>query len=435
MIGLRMFATLLALGAALGMQGAMADPPLAIGPWRAWLDAQKQELPFGLELQREAGSGAWRAVIVNGEERIDVSEVDFADGTLTIPFPHYDSVITATASADGTRIEGAWRKRRNADEWPELLFHATAGEAPRFAGTRQGAPEAGSELVAGRWSVRFASDEQPAVGEFRIAEDGSARGTFLTTTGDHRFLAGRIDRERAGPGSLVTSDDGPPRIALRLSAFDGSHAFLYSALLQPDGTLAGDFWSGGRFHDTWTAVRDEHAALPDAFSLTRAVEGGNVDSLGFPDLDGRTRKLSAPEFAGKLRLIELFGSWCPNCADEARELAELQRTYGPRGLTVLGLAFELTGDLARDAELVRRYAARHGASWPMLLAGVQDRQKASASLAGVIDGLRAWPTTLFVDATGQVRAVYTGWNGPATGEANVKQRAQITALIEKLLAE
>jgi len=283
--------------------------------------------------------------------------------------------------------------------------------------------------------VRFAGDAEPAVGEFHIVAGGEARGTFLTTTGDHRFLAGRIDREQPGPGSLLASDDGTARFGLRLSCFDGSHAFLYSALTQPDGTLAGDFWSGGRFHDTWTAVRDEHAALPDAFSLTRAVPGGNANELVFPDLEGQPRRLSEPEFAGKLRVIEIFGSWCPNCADEAAELAELQAKYGPRGLKLVGLAFELTGDRARDAELVRRYAARHGANWPMLLAGVQDRKKASTALAGVIDELRAWPTTLFVDAAGKVRAVYTGWSGPATGEANAQQRAQIEKLIESLLAE
>jgi thiol-disulfide isomerase/thioredoxin len=330
-------------------------------------------------------------------------------------------VITATVSDEGRRLDGAWRKRRNADEWPELLFHATSGAAPRFAGTSEDAPSAGSERVAGRWSVRFAGDAEPAVGEFHIVAGGEARGTFLTTTGDHRFLAGRIDREQPGPGSLLTRDDGTARFGLRLSCFDG--------------TLAGDFWSGGRFHDTWTAVRDEHAALPDAFSLTRAMPGGNANELVFPDLEGQPRKLSEPEFAGKLRVIEIFGSWCPNCADEAAELAELQAKYGPRGLKIVGLAFELTGERARDAELVRRYAARHGANWPMLLAGVQDRKKASTALAGVIDELRAWPTTLFVDPAGKVRAVYTGWSGPATGEANAQQRAQIEKLIESLFAE
>jgi thiol-disulfide isomerase/thioredoxin len=425
------FLVLSALAGVAASQSAPAPGPApAEGPWHAWLEAQEHTLPFGLELRRDASAeSGWKAVVVNGEERLDVPEVAFEDGALTLAFPHYDSVIMATVSGEGRRLDGSWRKRRNADEWPELLSHAPAGAAPRFESRATGTPAAELDAaVAGRWAVQFKSDDEPAVGEFHLAADGEARGTFLTTTGDHRYLAGRIDREPPA------ADGGAARYGLRLSCFDGSHAFLYLAVTQPDGTLTGDFWSGGRFHDTWTARRDDKAALPDGFSLTHARDGANVNDLSFPDLDGKMRKLSEPQYAGKLRLIEIFGSWCPNCADEAEELVQLQRDYAGQGLHVVGLAFELTGELRRDAELVRRYAARHGASWPMLLAGVQDREKATAAL-GVIDELRAWPTTLFVDAGGKVRAVYTGWCGPATGEANREQHARIVKLIESLLAE
>src|SRR5215467_14560695 len=133
---MRLLATLVLLPLSTTAAQSAPPPDPATGPWRAWLEAQQHELPFGLELKHDAAADPpWHAVVVNGDERLDVPDVDFDDGTLTLAFPHYDSVITATLSAEGRRLDGTWRKRRNADEWPELLFHATAGAAPRFAGS------------------------------------------------------------------------------------------------------------------------------------------------------------------------------------------------------------------------------------------------------------------------------------------------------------
>jgi thiol-disulfide isomerase/thioredoxin len=267
------------------------------------------------------------------------------------------------------------------------------------------------------------------VGEFQVGKRGDTSGTFLTTTGDYRFLAGSVDRLYAADGPPGTQAIG---YRLRLSCFDGAHAFLFEAVSQPDGSLSGDFWSGNRSHDTWTAVRNPEAALPDGFTLTHASNAVALSDLVFPDLDGVPHRLSDPQFAGKARILEIFGSWCPNCADEADELVTLQAEYGPMGLSITGLAFELTGDRARDAEQVRRYAKRHGVTWPLLVCGVSDRDKATAAL-GLLDHLNAYPTTLFLDAAGNVRAVYTGYCGPATGEAYVQQHAAFVKQIETLL--
>ena len=425
---------LVLLGCATRVPRDAAAPPGTphAGPWRAWLDAQGQEVPFDLELRTEAG--AWHARIENGEERIEVPQVALADGTLTLGFPHYDSVIVAQVSERGARLDGTWRKRRGADDWCELPFHADAGEHPRFRAGGSGKPwPTSAEAVGGRWAVRFASSADPAVGIFSITSEGEGRGTFLTTTGDDRYLAGRIDREGPGMDSLLQGTDAAGiYYGVRLSCFDGAHAFLFTALLQPDGTLQGDFWSSDRWHDTWTATRDDFAQLPDGFSLSKASGAVSLDDLVFPDLDGTPRRLSDPQFAGKARLIEIFGSWCPNCADEADELVRLQKEFGARGLTIIGLAFEVTGDHARDAEQVRRYAARHGVTWPLLVAGLADKDMATASL-GLLDKVRAFPTTIFLDEQGKVRAVYTGFSGPATGAAYAEQHAEFVRVIEGLL--
>lgn len=395
-----------------GLGGPADRSPLAEGRWRAWLDTPGGPLPFGLELARDGDD--WTAVVLNGDERIAVpSVVPTADG-LALDIPHYDSRIDATAAGDGRFLEGTWTKRRGADRVARLGFHAVAGRVPRFVDGRA----APGEPLTGRWRVRFGTSDEDAVGEFDVAPDGTAHGTFLTTTGDYRFLAGRQDGDR-----------------LRLSCFDGAHAFLFDATRDEDGALVGDFWSGAHWHDTWTAARDPDVSLPDAFAQTRWVGGPtSLGDVAFPDLDGELRALDDPAFAGRARVLHVFGSWCPNCHDASAEIVRLAETYGDRGLSVLGLAFELTGDLERDARQVRRYAEAHGVTYPILVAGLSDKSAATASL-GLLDRVRSYPTTIFLHGDGRVHSIHSGFSGPATGARYDELRRRYTEIVEELLAE
>ena len=99
----------------------------------------------------------------------------------------------------------------------------------------------------------------------------------------------------------------------------------------------------------------------------------------------------------------------------------------------MGLAFELTGNFERDARQVRRYVDRFEIEYPVLVAGVADKEKASAALP-IIDRLRSYPTTIFLDAEGEVYSVHAGFSGPATGEAYQKLREDFETIIKELLA-
>lgn len=415
----------------------------AVGVWRAWLDSPGGELPFGLELQPKSGAapGSFAGWLWNPPERIPIARLEWIAGELVLHLDPYDSTVRARLGADAQSLDGTWRKRKDATTWVELPFHARWGPARRFAALPGAAPTA---ALPGRWRVRFASDSDPAVAVLaeaapdgrREKADGGLVGTFLTSTGDYRYLAGNRDGDR-----------------IRLSCFDGAHAFLFDAQLLSGGPggapgsrpgqappsagglrLAGHFFSGDRWHDTFTAEPDEHAQLADPFAQSRASAEANLGALRFPDVEGRSRALNDPAFAGKARIVEVFGTWCPNCNDEAAYLVELHKKYGPRGLSIVALAFELTGDLGQDTQQVRRFAAFHHAAFPMLIAGVADKQKASRSLP-LLDRVRAYPTTIFLHRDGRVRAVHTGFAGPATGAAHAELRRRFTELVEELLAE
>lgn len=406
------------LAALILAQSAGAEGRLALtqGAWRAWLDVPGGELPFVLECSGAPGELAFR--VINGAESIAVPEATatLADG-VRLRFPHYDSEIRATPSADGARLDGAWRKRRGPNTWTEVPFHAVAGASPRFAAPADAVP-ADPAAWTGRWSARFEGAEDPAVGVFFARADGAAQGTFLTTLGDYRFLAGDAFGAR-----------------LRLSTFDGAHAFLFLAELGADGTVRGDFWSGATHHEAWSATRDPAAQLPDPFAEVAPAAGAlPLSALKFRDLDGAERSLDDPAFAGKARVISLMGSWCPNCNDEAALWAELHARFAGRGLSIVSLGFELTGDAERDAGQLRRFRERHGIRWPILLGGVADKEAAARAFP-LLARVKAFPTAVFLDAGGRVRMVHSGFAGPAAGVAHERQRLDYERAIETLLAE
>ena len=392
-----------------------ADPETvfpAEGEWRAWLDSPGGELPFGLEVSRDGAE--MEVVIINGSERIDVPRVEANGAELVLGIDHYDSTIVAKVTDGGTRLSGRWEKTTGPQQTASLSFHAEAGSQERFRHDDADDP-ATDAAIDGRWTVEFSSSDDSAVGIFSSLPDGSIEGTFLTTTGDYRYLAGRFDGGR-----------------LRLSCFDGAHAFLFDARLQADGSLAGDFWSRDSSHETWTARRSPAANLADAFAQATTVSDTDIGRISYPDLDGRPRLLDDPEFAGRARLLYVFGSWCPNCGDATRLMVELDRRYRQRGLSIVGLAFEVTGDVSRDSQQVRRYADYHQVKFPLLLAGLSDKSEASTAFP-VIDRVRAYPTTVFLDHAGVVKAVHSGFSGPATGEAHEELKRRFESLIEDLL--
>lgn len=387
------------------------------GTWRGALDCPGGEIPFGLTFEEgEAGPVGW---LENGPERLRMPRLEAVQPGGIVPgyrlhLDPYDSFLEFAHVGD--ELLGEWVRYQGTARESRLLFQAQPAEgAPRFA---LGEPKADAVAgLSGRWSVDFSSSKDNAVGLFQASKNGAVSGTFLTTLGDYRWLAGATDGK-----------------VLKLSVFDGAHAFLFSARVTGGGTLSGDFWSRDSWHETWTAVKDPEAQLPDPFGLTSWTGALPLGELTFPDLSGKPRKLDDPAFGGKVRLLVLFGSWCPNCYDETHYLVELHRRYSGRGLSILGLAFEHGDDLSTQTQRLESYAAHHKVEYPILIAGTSDKARASEAFP-LLDQVRSFPTTIFLDSKGEVLAVHTGFSGPATGEAHGRLRQRFEALIEGALTE
>jgi thiol-disulfide isomerase/thioredoxin len=197
---------------------------------------------------------------------------------------------------------------------------------------------------------------------------------------------------------------------------------------------SGKFWSGTAFVDQFAARRDENASLGDAENATQLVGKADRLSFRFPDLAGHEISITDPFFYGKVVIVTLAGSWCPNCHDEAEFLAELHRKRRAEGFEVISLMFEQFGDFKRAAEATDRFRRRYDIEYTTLIAGTSDKDDAASKLPQ-LNGVFAFPTTIFVDRTGKVRKIHTGFSGPATGQHYDKLVTDFTKTLDALLAE
>jgi peroxiredoxin len=383
----------------------------AMGTYRAVLQLPAGELPFGLDLEHEGSATV--GYLLNGKERVKLNEVTVAGSHLEMRMPGYENRLSADAKGDELRGEVVLSKAGAKQQ--HIVLRAQLGRDYRFFEN----PASGASDVSGRWAVKFTDDDgkpEAAVGEFTQSQD-LVIGTFLAETGDHRFLAGQVRGNE-----------------LYLSTFDGAHAFLYKAKLTSDGTLAGDFWVGTAHHERWTGTRDANAALPDAYSLTAMRAGAKHFEFSFPDLDGNTVTSKDQAFQGKVMIVALAGSWCPNCHDEAAFLEPLYREYRAKGVEIVSLMFEHFGDFPRAAEATQRFRQHYGIEYATLIAGISDKDEAAKKLP-MLDHFSAFPTTIFIDRKGDVRKIHTGFSGPATGDHYTRFVAEVKATLDQLLAE
>lgn len=369
------------------------------------------ELPFGLDIRQEGS--AWSGSLINGPERLKLSEVAVDGSHLQIKMPGYENRLTATARDGQLQGEVVISKPGGKDQ--HLPLSAQFKQTYRFF-----PPSPGGVDVSGRWAVTFTADdgqEEAAVGEFSQAQD-TVTGTFLTNGGDHRYLAGQVQGDQ-----------------LYLSTFDGAHAFLYKAKVTvADNGISGDFWSGSALHRRWVAKRDAHAALPDAYSVTAMRAEDPKFEFAFPDLAGNSVTSKDAKFRGKVLVIALGGSWCPNCHDEAAFLVPLYKEYRDKGLEVVSLMFEHFGDFPRAVAATQRFREQYGIDYTTLIAGVSDVDEAAKKLP-MLQKFYGFPTTVIVDRTGRVRKIHTGFSGPATGEHYQQFVQEFRDNLNQLLAE
>jgi thiol-disulfide isomerase/thioredoxin len=413
----RLFGRLAAAGAAaagaaviVGMAacaGPGERPPARLdGTWRAVLDQAGGPLRFRIDLAEEHGDLHGR--LCNAEACDPFSSVFWVAGFRdSVILGMADYAATVRARVVGDSLTGIYHNVGN--RGPRTIpFHASRGMWPIEP------PD--SDLV-GRWDATFNPGEQPTPRVIDLERTARGlEGTIISNSGDYGLFWGGAEAD-----------------SIDMAHFDGSFVYRLTGRLVGD-TLSGMFHAGLRSQTPFVAVRSRgrpHLTPPE--DVVRA-DTTRPFRFAFPSVDGRMVTNDDPQFRGKIVIVDIFGTWCPTCHDAAPTLVDLYRHYHERGLEIVGLAYEVTGDSAADGALVRRFREKFAIPFPLLLAGVNDSESPAATQPQ-LSGPIAFPTTIFLDRAGRVRLVHAGFYGPATGSAYAGLRREFASTVERLLAE
>ncbi|MFD0962574.1 peroxiredoxin family protein [Pseudofulvibacter geojedonensis] len=377
---------------------------LKSGMYRAVIDVQdNKQLPFLFEVKSDKS-----IVVYNAEEQIQVSDVSVANSMVHITMPVFDAHLKGRIDDKGN-IEGTYEKGPNYTPVPFEAIHDIHFRYPVMAKTHQ--------PVGGNWEVTFSpgtDNEYKAKGVFKDGDENVVTGTFLTETGDYRFLEGALDGNK-----------------LKFSAFDGAHAFYFDGEVKGDSIVNGMFYSGNHYKEPWVAIKNSTFELTDPSKLTYLKEGYDKIEFAFPDINGNQVSLKDERFKDKAVIVQIMGSWCPNCLDESKYLSNYYKTK-PEGVEFVALAFENAKE-DKAVKNLKRLKERLEIPYPILLAqtGTASKKKAAEKLP-MLNHVLSYPTTIFIDKKGQVQKVHTGFNGPATRQKFLDFKKEFESLVKEL---
>lgn len=376
------------------------------GIWRGELILHDTlSLPFNFEVTGN------KATIRNAEERIDAAIIHKSDSDV-IRLPDFDAEIHF-ANFNGLLIGEFFNLSRKTEN--VIPFRAISNTGYRFFDK----PERTTANISGKWKVKFDGEDEEnkfSLGIFK-QEGNHVTGTFLTNTGDYRYLEGEFGGNH-----------------LFLSCFDGGHSFLFTAEYKNNELINGHFFSGIHWHDTWSATPDENFKLPDERSFTHLKDGFSKIEFTFPDVNGENISLSDSQFKNKVVIIQILGSWCPNCLDETRYLSKWFNERKDQAVKIIGLDFEKITDTTVAFKNIKRMVDRYSISYPVLFAGSSIRSEAIKSLP-MLNRVFAFPTTIYINRDGTVREIHSGFNGPATGQFFEDYKSSFKKLIEEMISE
>jgi len=354
-------------------------------------------------VQATLQGGDW--YLENGGEVIVLTET--SDSTWSTPV--FDGEVALKKNKSGTLV-GYWEDLMRTDQYRVPLV-----VAPVHVDQTQEAAD------HSRWAVTFGRGEGAYGGTLLINEGDAGQpllATIMTPTGDYRFLHG--DRTKK------EDSNGEVRELWTLQTFDGAHLFWLQAELKDGKLKQGVFKSGTHYTVNWEAARlpntnlAPHSTRPDMNAAPINIQGINAQ--------GKSVSWSQANAPADVTILEVTGTWCPNCMDAGRSLAKIQR--GRPDLDIISLCFERLGDPSQALGRIARFKSNIGATWPHWWAGPASKGAAADSL-GFLDQVLSFPTTIFVPRNG-TPVVHSGFSGPATGVYYEEQQARFEAILDSL---
>lgn len=394
--------------------GSFAQTALKNGPYKFRIERDDhQTIDFITSVKDSAGKKIM--YIINGDDQMLVDSILIKGDSAFIELPFFESGFAASIKDNGN-LEGVWIKK-SGDLVRKLPFTATFNDSVRFQIKKPSAYN-----ISGMWTTVFKNKENKesnAIGQF--AQNGSQiSGTFLTPYGDYRFLEG------------VVSGD-----SLYLSGFDGSFALYFTGKIIKENQIAGGkFYSGNADVQTWKAQKDNNAVLKIPENMTSLKPYTGKLDFSFPDMEGNMVSINDDRFKNKIVVIQIMGSWCPNCVDETKFIMDNYDYYTSKGVAFLGLSYERTADYKTSVKALQPFQKRFQIPYPILIppVAVSDTLRAEKTLPQ-IGKINAFPSTIFLDKQGNIKKIHTGFDGPATGVHYLKYKKEFEDTINELIKD
>jgi peroxiredoxin len=406
---MKLFVSLFLVALSVAAQGSKQNT--LVGPWTGNATVHGQQVPVRLEI---TGSGNdLHAALLNGPESSPASSVSFAGNHLVITFNYFAKTIDATVT-DGhlTGTFGTIKTR-----YPVSL---------NFRGSvAAGSGSAAAQDISGNWEVAVNSAKGESAWQLSVepgAHSSEIKAVIQRIDGDTGALYGKCTGNEYLFGHFTAA--GPA---------------LYSVKPQTDGTLLVSNMLRADVNEQQNLVarrpaQARAASLPgmaDPTQQTTVKDPSARFAFSFPDLNGKVISNTDPQFDGKVVIVAIGGSWCPNCHDEAPMLESLYKQFHSQGLEVVNLSFE-EADQLKDPTRLRAFIEKYGLTYTVLVAG-ETEQLNEKIPQGV--NLNCWPTSFFLGRDGRVREVHAGFAGPANPPAHETLMKETTELVERLIAE
>jgi thiol-disulfide isomerase/thioredoxin len=347
-----------------------------------------------------------------GDEKTPIPEISRTGDEVKFGFSEYGADVQAVWN--GRELAGDYRRIRP-DGTKSFKFIATAETGESAQQSQPGT------LNPGNYDVAFQgqdASEDATVAKF-WTQNGALYGTFIAPDGDYGLLEGRQEGDR-----------------VQLSRFTGWQAI--AIVIEPQaGTLQGKYYAASssqpRLFVLWPRA-DLNVAIP-ASKQTSMKNGSAEFVFSGVSLTGETVRHTDERFKGKALIVDVMGTWCHNCLDEAPVLQKLQERYGKDGLEIVGVSFELSDDPVLGRKNLELFRDRFGITYTLLFCGSLDDENVEKQLHSQLDNFFAYPTAIFIGKDRKVQAIHSGFKGPGTGEEFQAQVREFEELAARLVRE
>ncbi|GAA3979753.1 peroxiredoxin family protein [Mucilaginibacter dorajii] len=393
------------------------NPPVKFikeGVWRGEFTVAETKVPFNFELK---GRDAEHAVftLINGSRRDNFHVKQIGKDSVFIKMNTYDAALVAKVQEDGT-LTGEYRSLVPGFRGNSLPFTAEYGKTYRFV--EPGKDVAPTANLTGKWELKVYSKDQVPNKIAVLKQTGNTlTGVIMQVTGDSRELEGTVQGDE-----------------FELSGFTGPSPKIYKGKINADGTLSGEIGSGIYDNTKFDAVKDDKAELPDPYKLTYLKEGYKKLDFTFPDLNGKPVSLSDDKYKGKVTIIEIVGTWCPNCTDQTVFLSPWFNKNHNRGVEAIAIGFEQKDSLEYAKYTLGKLKEKYNIQYDIVFGGLADKKLVSQKLPA-LNKFVAFPTTIIIDRKGDVREIYTGYTGTVTGKYYQDYEKKFNKLLDELIAE